>query len=339
MPARNSYRPEPAPKADNPSHRNRQRGARLKRAPARFKPRGYSARHAQSVLATLGRLWRRPIATLLSVVAIGIALALPSGMSVLVHNVRSLSGAFSDVAHMSVFLKQGVTDGAAHKLAADITRHSGVKTVTYISPDEALGEFRKHSGLGAALDALDRNPLPGVLVVTPLATDGAALAPLAKAVKQHGAVASVRLDTAWLKRLAGIIDIARRAALIVGVLLACGVIIIIGNTIRLDIENRRREIEVSKLIGATDRFIRRPFLYSGLWYGLGGGIVAFILVSVALTMLVGPVRHLAGLYGSSFSLDGPGASGFLLLVCAGAALGWLGAWLAVWRHLRDIEPS
>jgi cell division transport system permease protein len=339
MPARNSYRPEPAPKADNPPRNGRPRGARLKRKPGAFEPRGYGARHAQSLLATLGRLWRRPIATLLSIIAIGIALALPAGMSVLVSNVHALSGAFSGAARMSVFLKQGAPDDAAHKLAADITRHSGVKTVTYISPDEALGEFRKHSGLGAALDALDRNPLPGVLVVTPIATDGAALAPLAKAVKQHSAVASVRLDTAWLKRLAGIIDIARRAALIVGVLLACGVIIIIGNTIRLDIENRRQEIEVSKLIGATDRFIRRPFLYSGLWYGLGGGIAAFVLVSVALALLSGPVRHLAGLYDSSFALDGLGPGGFLLLLCVGAALGWLGAWLAVWRHLRSIEPS
>ncbi|HET8551517.1 MAG TPA: permease-like cell division protein FtsX [Gammaproteobacteria bacterium] len=333
-----SYRPEPLDDPDEPLRRNRPRGARLKRKPGRVQVRGYGTRHAQTLIATLGRLWRHPFASLLSIAVIGIALALPAGMSVLVSNIRALSGAWEGAARMSVFLKQDVGLDAAHKLTANVSRASGIKTVKLITPDEALAEFRQRSGFGAAIDALGHNPLPAVLVVTPLDSDGAALKPLAQKLRQNPAVDKVQLDAEWLRRLAGIIDIVHRAVLIIGVLFACGVIIIIGNTIRLDIENRRQEIEVSKLIGATDRFIRRPFLYAGLWYGIGGGIAAWILVSTALWQLSGPVAYLAGLYGSGFALQGLSFGGVLLLLIAGGALGWLGSWFAVTRHLGKIEP-
>ncbi|HET6655757.1 MAG TPA: permease-like cell division protein FtsX [Gammaproteobacteria bacterium] len=333
-----SYRPEPLPDDDDVPRKRRERGARLRREPGRAQLGGYGARHAQVLLASLGRLWRHPVASLFSVAVIGIALALPAGMGVLVDNIRALSGAWEGAARVSVFLQQDVDAAAARKLTADISRASGVKTVTLITADEALAEFRKRSGFGAALDVLDNNPLPAVLVVTPLSANSGSVDQLADKLRQHPEVASVQLDSEWLQRLGGIIGIAHRTILIITALFALGVIIIIGNTIRLDIQNRHDEIEISKLIGATNRFIRRPFLYAGLWYGLGGGIAAWILVSASLWLLHDPVQYLAGLYGSQFSLQGLGFGGVLLLLIAGAALGWLGSWFAVARHLGDIEP-
>lgn len=329
------YRPEPLPEAAPP----RRRGAKLRRDTPKSGVRGYCVRHAQVLVATLGRTWRAPGASLLTVAVIGIALALPAGMSVLVDNVRALSGAWDGAARISVFLKQDVDDAGAQKLAAAVGREPGVASVKLITAGEALAEFRRRSGFGAALDALDRNPLPAVLVVTPLsAADVGAATQLARTLQKQPGVDNVELDRAWLERLHALMTIAERLILVIAALFALGVIIIIGNTIRLDIQNRRAEIEVSKLIGATDAFIRRPFLYTGLWYGVGGGIAAWLLVSAALWLLHDPVRYLAGLYGSGFALHGLDTGGVLTLLAAGAALGWAGSWLAVSRHLGEIEP-
>ncbi|HET7588020.1 MAG TPA: permease-like cell division protein FtsX [Gammaproteobacteria bacterium] len=334
-----SYRPEPLPEMDEAPRRRRERGARLRREPGRGQLGGYGIRHAQVLVASLGRLWRHPVASLFSVAVIGIALALPAGMSVLVDNIRTLSGAWEGAARVSVFLKQDVDAATARKLTADVSREPGIKSVRLITADEALAEFRQRSGFGAALDVLDDNPLPAVLVVTPLSASSGAADQLADKLRQRPEVASVQLDSEWLQRLDGIIGIVHRTILIITALFALGVVIIIGNTIRLDIQNRRDEIEISKLIGATNRFIRRPFLYAGLWYGLGGGIAAWILVSASLWLLHGPVQYLAGLYGSQFSLHGLGAGSVFLLLIAGASLGWLGSWCAVARHLGEIEPA
>ncbi|HET6726181.1 MAG TPA: permease-like cell division protein FtsX [Gammaproteobacteria bacterium] len=331
-----TYRPE---FLDEEPGRNRGRGARLRRDAPRGRLRGYGVRHAQMLIASLGRLWRHPVASLFSVAVIGIALALPAGMTVLVNNVRALSGAWNGATRVSVFLKQDVDASAARRLEATVSRQPGVKSVKLITADQALAEFRERSGFGAALDVLDKNPLPSVLVVTPLSVDSSAVESLAKTLRQRAEVDQVQLDTEWLRRLGGIIGIVHRAILIITALFALGVVIIVGNTIRLDIQNRREEIEVSKLIGATDRFIRRPFLYTGLWYGIGGGIAAWILVSLALWQLGGPVAYLAGLYGSGFALQGLSFGGVLLLLVAGGALGWLGSWFAVARHLGEIEPA
>jgi len=152
-------------------------------------------------------------------------------------------------------------------------------------------------------------------------------------------VQTVQLDTEWVKRLRAMLDILRRVVFITGGLLGAGVVLIVGNTIRLDILNRRAEIEVMKLVGASDGFARRPFLYSGVWYGLGGGFMALILVAVAVAVLARPVENLAKLYGSQFHLDGLGfTTGARLLVLA-AGLAWLGSWLAATRHIRSIEPT
>jgi cell division transport system permease protein len=211
--------------------------------------------------------------------------------------------------------------------------------VDYISADQALGEFKKLSGFGDAVAVLDKNPLPAVLVVRPKDASPEGAEALQHQLAGNPAVDQVRLDLQWLRRLTAILDIVRRVTDILAALLALAVMFVVGNTIRLEIGGRRTEIEVSKLLGATDPFIRRPFLYHGAWYGLVGGLIACILVALAVSLVAAPVSRLAGLYGSAYVLQGLGILGALGLIAGGAVLGWVGSWLAVARHLRAIEPT
>jgi cell division transport system permease protein len=215
----------------------------------------------------------------------------------------------------------------------------GIAEVQYISADQALSEFKQLSGFGEAAAVLDKNPLPAVLVVRPNDASPEAAAALQHQLAANPAVDQVRLDLQWLKRLSAILDIVRRVTDILAALLGLAVILVVGNTIRLEIGGRRTEIEVSKLLGATDAFIRRPFLYHGAWYGFAGGLIACLLVVAAVTLVEEPVSRLAGLYGSAFALQGLGFMGALGLLAGGGLLGWTGSWLAVARHLRAIEPT
>ncbi len=297
------------------------------------------ARHVQVLFYTLGRLYRAPLSTLLSVMVIGIALALPAGLHVLVNNTRAISGSFEGAARISVFLKRETSENQRDALADVLRRRDGIADVKVISADQALAEFRELSGFGGAIDALEDNPLPPVLVVTPVKTAAEAL--LTRLVGELEALPEtdvVQLDTQWLKRLNAILEIINRGVAVIAGMFALAVIIIVGNTIRLDIQNRRDEIVVTKLIGGTDAFIRRPFLYTGFWYGIAGGVMAWLLTGIALLVMEAPVGRLAGLYGSGFTLQGLGLDGVLAVLAAGALLGWLGSMVAVGRHLGEIEP-
>ncbi len=302
---------------------------------------GGIADHARVLVASLGRLATQPLSTLMTVAVIGIALALPAGLQLLVTNARTLSGHWEGAAELSVYLKDDVDLAAARKLADKLAGDPEIAEVRLIPAEEALREFREYSGFGAALDVLKDNPLPHVLVLLP-ADPGASpdvLDNLRRRLAESLPADQVQADTAWVARLQAMLDLARRTVLLAGLLLALGVVIIIGNTIRLDIQNRRDEIEVTKLIGATDAFIRRPFLYTGVWYGLMGGLLALILVSLSLAALDEPVRRLSGLYGSAFQLSGPGLVGGFVMAGVGIALGWLGSWVSATRSMRRIEPG
>lgn len=300
----------------------------------------WAAHHGHSSLATLGRLTRTPVATAMTVGVLGIALALPAALHLLVTNARTVSGSWERALEVSVFLEPGVRVPEAQALATRLAARDDVRAARVIAPDEALLEFREQSGFGSALDALRENPLPAVVVVSPAGGFAGAgqLQSLVSSLEREVGVDFVQVDAQWLQRLFAILAIAQRAIAVVALLLAVAVVVTVGNTIRLDIQNRRQEIEVTKLIGGSDAFIRRPFLYAGLWYGVGGGLVAAILIGVARIALEGPVARLAGLYGSGYTLDGLGVTGFLLLVGAGAGLAWAGSWVAVGRHLAEIEP-
>ncbi len=301
----------------------------------------WALRHLQVALASLGRLSQNPISTLMTAAVIGIALALPLGLSLLLNNVQQLSGTWDGGASISLFLKQEIALEEAEQLSNKLRARGDVARVRMINRDRALAEFRDLSGFAGALDTLESNPLPHLLIIEPGEQHSSpdAAAQLLEELQKLPAVDFAQLDLQWVRRLQGITAIAHRAVLILGSLLGLAVLLIVGNTIRLEIENRRREIEITKLIGGTNAFIRRPFLYCGLWYGLFGGMIAGILVTVSLWLLESPVTRLAGLYESQFGLTGMGFLPFILLLIGSSLLGLIGAWIAVGRHLSEIEPS
>jgi len=298
-------------------------------------------RHVQTLVGSLGRLWTQPFATLLTVLVIGIALALPACLHVLVLNVRAASGGWGNALDISVYMKPAATLEQARQAEKRIAQRRDVEEVTLIEADDALAEFRKDSGFGEALDALKDNPLPHALVVRPAAEfrEPATVETLSAELRKVEGVDLVQLDTAWVSRFNAILDVVRRVVLLAAGLFALGILVIVGNTIRLDIENRRDEIEVTKLVGGSDAFVRRPFLYNGVWYGLGGGLVAWLTVTVVIALLGEPVQRIAGLYGSSFRLHGLGLEGNVVLLAGGVLLGWLGSFIAATREIRGIEPK
>jgi cell division transport system permease protein len=269
---------------------------------------------------------------------IAIAIALPAGLHVIVNNADLLSGSWESAADFTVYLKLDVSTEEGGKLADEVRSRDDVADVAFVSRDDALDEFRVRSGFGDALEALDENPLPHALVVRPAGGAAAAIEPLARALDELPETDFVQVDTEWVARLRGMLVVLARVVDIVTVLLGLAVVLVIGNTIRLEINNRSTEIEVMKLVGGTDGFIRRPFLYLGLWYGFGGALTAALLLWVALALMSGPVEALAGLYASGYRLTGLAADETAVLLAGGAALGWLGAWVAAARHMRAIEP-
>jgi cell division transport system permease protein len=297
-------------------------------------------RHAQALLGSLGRLARQPFATLLTVLVIGIALALPSALYLAVANMRVVTAGLDDTVQLSAYLAMATTPAEARKLAQSIAELPGVAATETVSPDEGLAEFRKRSGIGDALEALPENPLPWLVKVRPAASHDTAPAVelLAADIRKMGGVDLVEADTAWVRRLHAIEDTLQQLVLVVAALLAAGVLGIVGNTIRLEIDGRRAEIEVTKLVGGSNAFVRRPFLYSGLWQGFLGGLLAAALVTAGLVALEPFVARLAAAYGSDFILKSLSIREWPLVVAGGAALGFLGAWLAAAYHLHRIEP-
>jgi len=305
------------------------------------KLRSYFGHHLRVSLASLGRLYAQPIATLMTAAVIAIALALPAGLYIGLANIGQVSTGWDGSTQISLFLRTNVKQSAAKKLKQRLEKHKDIKKVELIDKEKGLQQFKEISGFGDALKYLDKNPLPIVLVVHPriLTNQPDRTTKLVKTLGKNKLVELAQLDVQWVKRLYTFIEIANRSIWVISAMLAIAVLLIIGNTIRLDIQNRREEIEVSKLIGASDAFIRRPFLYTGLWYGFIGGILAWIITLLSLMMMAGPIHKLALLYHSDFRLSGLGAGNTLLLILISCALGLIGSWIAVSRHLKEIEPS
>lgn len=301
--------------------------------------RTWLLRHAQVAVASLGTLARSPLASAMTIAVIGITLALPAGLYLVLHNGERVTHGIDPGGQVSLFLKRDVSESVAERLAERVQRLRGVARVEYVSRAQALAEFKRLSGFGEALAALDRNPLPAVIVVHPFA--GARpdeVERLVGELKRLEPVDAVQLDLDWVRRLHAMLAIGQRATLMLAGLLGLAVLLTVGNTIRLAILNRREEIEVIKLVGGTNGFIRRPFLYAGVFQGLLGALTAWAILGVGLIVLRGPIGELAALYGSEFALAGLDAAASTALLLAGSALGWLGSRIAVGRHLRAIEP-
>lgn len=328
----------PAPVKSRPQRR--EKGASQSRTSTGDRMNSYLAHHRYVATESLQRLAGNFVSSLMTWLVIGIALALPTGLFVGLANLEAVSRGWDGAAQISLFINKIVSEQDSRALADKLRLRDDIADIEFISSTQALAEFQALSGYGEVLDALDSNPLPAVIVVRPKEQDlsAQATATLFDELRALPQVDRATLDLEWVQRLYSMMALGKRMTFALALLLALGVVLVIGNTIRLAIESRRDEIVIVKLVGATNAFVRRPFLYTGFWYGLGGGLVAWVLVSAALWWLAGPVADLAGLYQSQFSLTGMGVgTSFLLLVCSGL-LGLGGAWLAVGRHLGEIEP-
>ena len=299
-------------------------------------------RHLHALIFSFGQLARQPANTLMSAAVIGIALTLPTSLYVVLENVKELTGRWQGSAELSLYLRHGLPESHRQRLTEELNALALVSRVVVITPTQALQEYQTLTGfddLSAALG--EDNPLPAVLVVF-LGENHKTIenvATLSRELSERPEVELVQSDLKWLVRLTAIIGLVERGIGIVAGLFGLGVLLIVGNTIRMGIASRHDEIEVTRLIGGTDAFIRRPFLYSGLWYGLLGAVVAWLLVAGSAQLLSGPVRELAQLYVSEFRLVGPGGGTVVVLLVLGAGLGLVGSWLAVSRQLRLLEAG
>jgi cell division transport system permease protein len=303
-------------------------------------PGSYATRHLQALFGALGRLVRTPLATLLTLIVIGVALALPAGLALVVQNLRNATGDLGNAVDFTVHFKVGTPLDRAEQIATSARARPGIESIKVTSAEQALEEFKQASGFGDALTALADNPLPHHLVVRPAksASGPAEIEALRRYFAAFPEVDLVQLDLDWVRRLHSLLDLLKRSLWVVMAVLGLGVLAVIGNTIRLEILNRRPEIEVTKLVGGSNAFVRRPFLYTGLFYGIGGAALAALIVSGAMIYLEQAVGVLSAQYGGRFRMAGLGLEGLGILAGTGAVLGWLGALISTGRHLRRIEP-
>jgi cell division transport system permease protein len=300
----------------------------------------YGTRHLQALFGALGRLARTPLATLLTLIVIGVALALPAGVAVIVGNLRAATGDLSNAVDFSVHFKLGTPIERVQQVAANARQRAGVESITVTTADQALEEFKQASGFGDALAALKDNPLPHHLTVRPSANSSgpADVESLRRYFEAFPEVEIVQLDLDWVRRLHSLLALLQRFLVVIVAVLGLGVLAVVGNTIRLEIQQRRPEIEVTKLVGGSNAFVRRPFLYAGLFYGLGGALLAAFIVLGGMAYLDQALGELSAQYGGNFHISGLGLRELGVLASAGAVLGWIGAWISTGRHLRRIEP-
>jgi cell division transport system permease protein len=293
-----------------------------------------------SFFSSLGSLLGHRLGTLMTVLVLGIAMALPLGLYVTLHNLRDLDLKQNEWGTITVFLNDEVTEAGAVEFAWKVNQRLDASAVM-ISPDQGMEEFRKVSGFGQALDLFEENPLPWTLLVTPQAADseelGARVTVLAAWIEEQEAVDIVQVDHKWMRRLSGLIGLGDALVTVLSVMFSLAVVVVVANTIRLDVGNRAEEIQVLSLIGADDSFIRQPFLYTGFWYGLLGALLALVLLSVSIFYLNKPLEQLLNAYGKSFELDGLGGLRVVFVLLAGGALGLCGAWVSVERYLRQLR--
>ncbi len=306
-----------------------------RRVPTRSRPGAWLDHHAYSVVASLGRLLRRPWSTALTVGVMAVALALPMGLWLVLANVERFAGDAQASRQLSVFLEQGTDEARVARLVAEFEGRADIAAVEHRDPAQGLEELRERSSLDEAIDVLGENPLPHVLIVTPAGDETL----LAESLRSLPEAELVQHDAAWRERLDGWLRFGARVARVLAVLLGLGALLVVGNTVRLDIQSRREELGVLQLLGASDGFIRRPFLYLGAWYGLAAGVLALGLLAAAGAALRAPLAGLAASYGSGFALQGFTHPQILAVLAAATLLGWLGAGMVTGHFLRQTRPT
>ena len=291
--------------------------------------------HLYSFVSSLGRVLQRPWTTLLTIGVMAVALALPLGLALALGNLQQFAGSVEQSRSIDLFLTADTGVERAQALAAELRGRGDIASVEVRTPEQGLAEFRERSGLADTLDTLQENPLPSLLVITPKGEDAALVA----ALERLPETGLLQHDAAWRERLQGWLRFGERLAWVLALLFGLGALLVVGNTVRLDIQSRREEIGVLQLLGATDGFIRRPFIYLGAWYGLAAGALALALLVGAGQALREPLRALASSYGSGFALGGLDPLRAFLFLLAATLIGWLGAWLVTGHFLRQTRPT
>ena len=300
----------------------------------------YLLHHIQSLIFSLGKIYQAPVPTIMTVAVIGITLSLPGGFYLFLKNINAMSGDYRSITQITLYLDIKLSEKKARAFEREISGMKNVQSTEFISRQASLEAFRESSGFGKSIDTLANNPLPHTIIVEPLGkADTFAVKNLLNTLQASPQVNIAKLDTEWLERLYTILEIAKRSVVIVTILFSIAVLLIIGNTIRLDIQSRYQEIIVTKLIGATNAFIRRPFLYGGVWYGLLGGLMSWLIVEIGYLAISGPLNRLNLLYQGDLELITFTFQDFIVLVTSSTLLGLAGSWIAVARHLNQIEPT
>jgi len=314
-------------------------GATVAVTSVRGKAGAWINHHRKVAVESLSSLLSEWVTSLMTWLVIGIALALPIILYVMLVNIGELGRGWDGSPRISLYLQHNAPESGARALRQILLKRPDIDSALFISSDDALVEFKAFSGFGDVLNTLDENPLPAVIEIKPSSSELGQLRLLVISLEEYDLVEAVSFDLEWVERLFAMLQFGERLVVSLGFVLALGVLLVIGNTIRLAIENRRSEIEIIKLVGGTDRFVRRPFLYLGFWYGAGGALVAWLLLQGSLLFLSGPVEILAQSYRDDFALTGLSVLDSLAILLGGSSLGILGAIVAVRRHLREIEPE
>lgn len=314
----------------------------MNRSDVRKRFRAWGRRQLFSLFSSLGTLMSHRVGTLMTVMVLGIAMALPVGLYVTVKNLRALDLQQEQWGNLTVFLKSDVGEEQALALQETINGEPGSRAEA-VSPEMGMDQFRDASGFGQALDMFEENPLPWVLVVTPEPAEGEKLEAVVLRIEgwlqQRQEVDLVQVDFKWLQRLAGLLELGDALVSVLTILFSLAAMVVVSNTIRMDVASRAEEIQVLSLVGAGNGFIRQPFLYSGFWYGLLGALLALLLFNICLYYISQPLGRLLDAYGNSFTVLNLAAGGFLLVLLSGGLLGFIGAWISVQRYLNQINAG
>jgi len=307
----------------------------------RRKIRAWVRRHSYSFFSSLGVLLKHKVGTLMTVLVLGIAMFLPLGLYVTLENLDKLNLRQDEWSAVTVFFKPGTTQDEVRRVADDLEKRMQPEAVKIISPEEGMVDFREASGFGESLEMLEENPLPWVMQVSPQpgSTEQVekSVEELTAFLQSVNSVEVTQFDYKWLQRLGRMMELGEAVVTILILLFGLAVVVVVANTIRLDVASHAEEIEILALVGAGNAFVRQPFLYSGLWYGLIGAFVAVVLLALGMLYLGRPLGLLLETYGSVFDLRGLGAYNTLRVLLGGGLLGWLGAWISVQRHLRLLQ--
>ena len=319
----------------------RARQPRVARGGLADKLHAYCDIHAHALFSSLGRLVRTRFTSIMTIIVLSIAISLAASFYLLVANIQQLTDSLEDSNQISLFLKDSVSDDGGIKLASKIKQYPNVQQVKVITKAQALAEFREYSGFGEALNALEKNPLPTVLQILPdnSSADAEQLDALMKSLNGLSEVDFAQLDMQWVKRLQSMMELARRGVTLLSIILGLAVLFITGNTIRLELHNRREEVIIAKLVGATNGFIQRPFLYTGFWLGLGSGIAAWLIVTIMMFILQQPIERLSNLYDGVFDVLYLGFTETLTLFFISSLLGVIGSWIVLKYQLQQLKPE